>query len=125
MITALFILLVVAGGSVGDVFITKGMKEVGEISTVRINELLLIGKRVLTNKYFLTGIFFMAVSYFSFLAALARADLSLVLPATSISFVITTVGAKLFLKERVSPIRWAGILLVCIGVALISIPPQP
>lgn len=125
MMTALMIALVVLGGSVGDVFITKGMKEIGEISTVRVAELLAIGKRTVTNRYFLGGIFFMAVSYFSFLAALARADLSLVLPATSISFVITTVGAKLFLKERVSGLRWAGILLVCVGVALISIPPQP
>lgn len=125
MITALFIALVVIGGSVGDVFITKGMKEVGEISTVRLRELMAIGKRTLINKYFLAGVFFMAVSYFSFLAALARADLSLVLPATSISFVITTVGAKFFLKERVTWLRWAGILLVCVGVALISMPPQP
>jgi drug/metabolite transporter (DMT)-like permease len=124
MITVLFIALVVLGGSVGDVFITKGMKEVGEISTVRITELLVVGKRTVTNKYFLAGIFFMAVSYFSFLGALARADLSLVLPATSISFVITTVGAKLFLNERVTGLRWAGILLVCVGVALISIPAQ-
>lgn len=124
MITALFIALVVLGGSMGDVFITKGMKEIGEISTVRINELLAIAKRTLINKNFLTGVFFMALSYFSFLAALARADLSLVLPATSISFVITTVGAKFFLNERVSRLRWAGILLVCIGVALISIPAQ-
>jgi drug/metabolite transporter (DMT)-like permease len=125
MITILFIALVVMGGSVGDVFITKGMKEIGEISTLRFRGLMAIAKRTLANKYFLAGIFFMAVSYFSFLAALARADLSLVLPATSISFVITTIGAKFFLNERVTRLRWAGILLVCIGVALISIPPRP
>jgi uncharacterized membrane protein len=53
---------------------------------------------------------------------LSWADLSLVLPATSISFVITTLGAKLYLQEKISPARWAGIVLVCIGVALISLP---
>ena len=120
--TALMIALVVLGSSVGDVFITKGMKEIGEISTLRLNELLPIARRVITNKHFLTGIFFMAVSFFSFLAVLSWADLSFVLPATSLSFVITTVGAKMFLRERISPIRWAGILLVCVGVALISLP---
>ncbi|HEX8088405.1 MAG TPA: EamA family transporter [Blastocatellia bacterium] len=125
MITALFIALVVLGGSVGDVLITKGMKDTGEISTLRFRELAAIAKTALTNRHFLAGVLFMAVSYFSFLAALARADLSLVLPATSISFVITTVGAKVFLKERVTRLRWAGILLVCVGVALISIPAQP
>jgi uncharacterized membrane protein len=67
----------------------------------------------------------MAVSYFSFLGALRLADLSLVLPATSISFVVTTIGARLFLNEEIRPSRFVGILLVCVGVALISIPSQP
>jgi drug/metabolite transporter (DMT)-like permease len=48
--------------------------------------------------------------------------LSFVLPATSLSFVITTLGAKLILKEEISRLRLAGTLLVCLGVALISLP---
>ena len=125
MMTALLIGLVVLGGSAGDIFITKGMKQLGEISTLNAKQLSIIFGRALTNRYFMIGVAFMAVSYFSFLGALRLADLSLVLPATSISFVITTIGARLFLKEVISPMRWAGILLVCIGVALISIPSQP
>jgi drug/metabolite transporter (DMT)-like permease len=122
MITALMIAIVVLGSSIGDVFITKGMKEVGEISTLHPGALISIAKRTIMNRSFLAGIFFLAISYFSFLAALSLADLSLVVPATSISFALKTIGAKLFLKEKISPVRWAGILLVCIGVALISLP---
>jgi uncharacterized membrane protein len=125
MMTALLIALVVMGGSAGDVFITKGMKELGEISTLNVGRLLGVFGRAITNRYFLIGVLFMAVSYFSFLGALRLADLSLVLPATSISFVISTIGARLFLKETISAMRWLGILLVCLGVALISIPSQP
>ena len=125
MTTALLIGLVVLGGSAGDVFITKGMKQLGEISTLNLRRLLGIFGRALTNKYVLIGVLCMAVSYFSFLGALRLADLSLVLPATSVSFVITTIAARLFLKETISATRWAGILLVCIGVALISLPAQP
>ncbi|HST22387.1 MAG TPA: EamA family transporter [Blastocatellia bacterium] len=116
------ITLVVLGSSIGDVLITKGMKEVGEISTLQPGALVLIVKRTITNKFFLGGVFFLAISYFSFLAALSLADLSLVVPATSIGFAIKTIGAKFFLKERITLVRWAGILLVCIGVALISLP---
>jgi len=123
--TSLLIGLVVLGGSAGDVFITKGMKQIGEISTLNVRELLGIFGRAITNRYVLVGVLFMAVSYFSFLGALRVADLSLVLPATSISFVITTIGARLFLKETINATRWAGILLVCIGVALLSLPSQP
>jgi drug/metabolite transporter (DMT)-like permease len=125
MITALLIMLVVLGGSAGDLCITKGMKQLGEISTLHFGTLLRIAGRAITNRYFLAGVLCMAVSYFSFLGALRLADLSLVLPATSVSFVITTIGARLFLKETISAVRWAGILLVCLGVALISIPSQP
>jgi len=64
----------------------------------------------------------MAGSFFAFLAVLSWADLSLIIPATSISFVVSTVGAKLILKERISRLRWAGALLVSLGVALISLP---
>lgn len=125
MMTSLLIGLVVLGGSAGDVFITKGMKQIGEISTLNVRQLLRIFGRAITNRYVLIGVLFMAVSYFSFLGALRIADLSLVLPATSISFVITTIGARLFLKETINATRWAGILLVCIGVALLSLPSQP
>jgi drug/metabolite transporter (DMT)-like permease len=122
MMTALMIAIVVLGGSAGDVFITKGMKQIGEISTVNLRELWWIALRALSNKNFMIGIVFMACSFFAFLAVLSWADLSFVLPATSLSFVITTVGAKFILHERISRIRLAGTLLVCIGVALISLP---
>jgi len=122
MMTALMIAIVVLGGSAGDVFITKGMKQIGEISTIDLRKLLWIALRVLSNKNFIIGIVFMACSFFAFLAVLSWADLSFVLPATSLSFVITTAGAKFLLHERISRVRLAGTLLVCVGVALISLP---
>src|SRR5438046_6735271 len=91
MITALLITLVVLGGSAGDLFITRGMKQLGEISTLHFGTLLRIAGRAITNRYFMAGLLCMAVSYFSFLGALRLTDLSLVLPATSVSFVITTI----------------------------------
>jgi drug/metabolite transporter (DMT)-like permease len=122
MMTAVTIAIVVLGGSAGDVFITKGMKQIGEISTVHPGELARVVLKVLTNVNFLIGIFFMACSFFAFLAVLSWADLSFVLPATSLSFVITTIGAKFILNEEITRLRLAGTVLVCVGVALISLP---
>lgn len=120
--TALVILIIVLSTSAGEVLIAKGMREVGEISTLRFLELVKIGWRILTNRYFFIGLVLMALSFFSFLAALSFADLSLVVPATAISFVIKTLGAKIFLKEKISRERLIGTVLVCLGVALISLP---
>jgi drug/metabolite transporter (DMT)-like permease len=121
MKTAVVIALIVLADSAGDVLITKGMKQVGEISTIKPKELLSIAQRVLRNRNFLSGIFFMAVTFFSFLTVLSWADLSLVFPATSLVYVASGLGAKFILKETVSLQRWAGILLVCLGVALTSL----
>jgi drug/metabolite transporter (DMT)-like permease len=122
MLTALMIVLVVLSNSVGEVFMTRGMKQVGEVSTLRPRELLSIVCQVFANKNFLAGIFCMAVSFFAFLTVLSWADLSFIVPATSLGYVITTFGAKFILKEQVSHLRWVGTLLVCLGAALVSLP---
>jgi drug/metabolite transporter (DMT)-like permease len=122
MKTALFIAVIVLADSAGDVFLTRGMKQVGEISTLHPRALLAIGRNAIGNKSFLSGVFFMAVTFFSFLIVLSWADLSLVFPAKSLVYVTSTLGAKWVLGETVSFQRWGGISLVCLGVVLISLP---
>jgi uncharacterized membrane protein len=116
------IAIITLATSIGEVLIAKGIREIGEISTVRLSALLQIALKILTNKFFMLGIFLMAISFFTFLATLTEADLSLIVPATAISFAIKTFGAKLVLKEQISRDRLIGTLLVCLGVALISLP---
>jgi uncharacterized membrane protein len=121
MITALLVLIIVVSNSVGDVLITRGMKQVGEVATVCPRELLSIARRVITNRSFLSGVASLAVSFFAFLAVLSWADLSFVVPATSLIYVVSIFGAKFVLKEEVNWLRWAGTLLVCMGVALVCV----
>ncbi|MGB7572383.1 MAG: EamA family transporter [Thermodesulfobacteriota bacterium] len=122
MKTAILIAMIVLADSAGDVFLTKGMKQVGEISALNPRALLTIGGRVISNRNFLSGIFFMAITFVSFLIVLSWADLSLVFPAKSLVYVLSTLGAKFFLDETVTFQRWTGIVLVCLGVALTSLP---
>lgn len=122
MKTAILIAMIVLADSAGDVFLTKGMKQVGEISALNPRALLTIGGRVISNRSFLAGIFFMAITFVSFLIVLSWADLSLVFPAKSLVYVLSTFGAKFFLEETVTFQRWTGIVLVCLGVVLTSLP---
>ncbi len=122
MKTAIMVAIIVFADSAGDVLLTRGMKQVGEISTIELGALFSIAQRVLVNKSFLSAVFFMAITFFSFLIVLSWADLSFVFPATSLVYVVGTLGAKFVLKETVTVQRWAGTLLVCIGVALTSLP---
>ncbi|NLI80501.1 MAG: EamA family transporter [Deltaproteobacteria bacterium] len=120
-LTVLMITVIVFANSAGDVLITRGMKRVGEISTLHPREILIVAGKVLLNRDFHLGIFFLAIGFFSFLAVLAWADMSLVVPATSIVYVFSILGAKFVLREEVTPLRWAGTVLVCAGVALICL----
>ncbi len=122
MKTAFMIALIVLADSAGDVFLTQGMKQSGPIRTLRPRALLTVGRKVLGNQSFLGGIFFVAVAFFGFLIVLSWADLSLICPAKCLVYVTSTLGAKWFLKEQISLQRWGGILLVCLGVTLISLP---
>ncbi len=122
MKTALLIGTIVLADSIGDVLLTMGMKQIGEISTLHPRALLAVGRNALTNRSFLSGLFFLAVTFFSFLIVLSWADLSLVFPAKSLVYVTSCVGAKFVLGETVTAERWIGICLVCFGVALTSLP---
>ena len=64
------------------------------------------------------GIALQALAFFALLALLSWADLSFVVPATALSYVVGATGSVLFLRERVNRTRWAGVLLVCLGVAV-------
>ena len=118
----MMVAILVLANAIGEVCIAKAMREIGEIATLRLSELAKIAWRVLTNKFFATGFVLMSLNFVVFLVLLSLADLSLVMPLTSLGFVIKTFGAKIFLKEKISRERLIGTLLVCAGVALISLP---
>jgi drug/metabolite transporter (DMT)-like permease len=46
-------------------------------------------------------------------------NVSFVVPVTALNYAAGALGGKLFLGERVTPRRWAGVLIVCIGVTLV------
>jgi drug/metabolite transporter (DMT)-like permease len=65
------------------------------------------------------GFLLMIVAFLALLGALSMENVSFVVPVTAISYAAGALGGKLFLGERVSPQRWAGVALVCLGVMLV------
>ncbi len=122
MKTAIIIAVIVLADSAGNVLLSKGIRQIGEISTLAPRELLIIACKALRNHYFLASIFFMAMHFFGYLAVLSWADLSFVFPATAMVYATSTFAGKLFLGETISSHRWVGTMLVCLGVGLVSLP---
>jgi drug/metabolite transporter (DMT)-like permease len=117
VILALAVLII--GSTAGEIAITHGMKAVGEPARLRPRALLRFLARALRNRWFWAGIPLMALSFYSLLLLLSWEPISLVIPASALSYVLGTFGAKYVLGEDVSPTRWAGVVLVCAGVALV------
>jgi drug/metabolite transporter (DMT)-like permease len=121
MRTIIFISIVVLGGTGGDIAVSHAMKRIGEIGALRPAVIWKTLLRAFRMGWMWIGVALMALSFFSLLALLSWADVSVVVPATALTYVVAALGAKYLLHEDVAPLRWAGVLLVCIGVALVSL----
>ncbi len=119
MKTFLLMCSLIAGSSLGEIFSAKGMQQAGDVS-FRPRSLWRSLGRMIRNPYLFAGVGCLAISFFSFISLLSYADLSFVVPLTAIGYITNTLGARFFLKERISKERWLGTLLVAFGVALIS-----
>ena len=76
------------------------------------------------NPWVALGIIFLLAFMACYLSALSWADLTYVLPATSIGYVIMTLIAKFLLHEQVSSMRWLGIALITAGVGFVTQGPE-
>ncbi len=71
------------------------------------------------------GVLLLILWLLSRMALLSWADLSYVLPVTSIGYVLVALAGKVWLNEQISGKRWAGIVLIMAGVALVSFGTAP
>lgn len=95
------------------------MKSIGEVHDFRPAALGRFVLRAARAGWMWTGIGMMTLAFFSLLAMLSMETVSFVVPVTALSYAAGAIGAVLFLHERISKERWAGVLLVCIGVTLV------
>ncbi|MFQ3583085.1 MAG: EamA family transporter [Chloracidobacterium sp.] len=110
---------IVVCGTLGDLTLSRTMKQVGQARLQTWRDALGLAWRTLRAPGFYVGGGCMAGAFVALLAALSIAPVSLVEPATSVSFVLNTLGARFILKERVNRTRWVGTLLVTGGAYLL------
>jgi len=118
--TALLVGIIVVCFSFGDIALTRGMKQAGEVSSLRWAVLDEVGGRAIRSPFVLLGGALQVAAFVTYLVALSRRDLSYVFPLTATSDIVTSFAARYLLHERVTPTRWAGVVIVSIGIGLIS-----
>jgi drug/metabolite transporter (DMT)-like permease len=116
---AVLLLFVVCCSTAGELCITRAMKSAGEAKRFHPRDLLSVFGRALRIGWMWTGLMLMMVSFLAMLAVLSMANVSLVVPATALSYAAGAYGSRVFLGEQITQQRWLGVLLVCVGVALV------
>jgi len=115
--------LVLAGitvfSTLGDSLLARGMKELGGVSLHNFSGLLF----AILNPWVSVGIVLLLAFFASYMSALSWADLTYVLPATSLSYVLVAVIARVRFHEQISPTRWLGIALIAAGVGFVAVGP--
>lgn len=112
----LVLLAIVVFGSTGDVLLSRGMREVGEIHLSECHHAF----TAVANPWVFAGVVCLCVFFASYLSALSWADLTYVLPATATGYVVLALLSKAFLHEQISPQRWAGIIFITAGVGFVA-----
>lgn len=120
MKTLVVLFIAICAQTLGDVCLTKGMKSIGEVSTLDPVQLFHIGVQVFTNPFVWLGIAILSVFYLLYLVALSWADLSFVLPVTAFGYVLNAFMSWQLLGEHVAFTRWLGTSIICVGVAVVS-----
>jgi drug/metabolite transporter (DMT)-like permease len=112
--------LVLAGitlfAAAGDSLLSYGMKQVGSISLVHWTSVIF----AVLNPSVAVGILLLLGFFVCYATALSWADLTYVLPASSLGYVLLALIAKFFLHEHVTATRWVGIALISSGVGFVT-----
>lgn len=114
------ILVSIILGPLGNVFLGKAMKGSAIAHFSSLSDLLAIALRVLASGYLWLGIACLLGFFIVHMLLLTWADYSYVQPAGSLSYLSISVLSYLLLGEVVSPLRWLGVIVICVGVFVVG-----
>jgi drug/metabolite transporter (DMT)-like permease len=116
--TALFLSIVILAGTSGELLMAHVMKQAGRTDAMPQPAVIGLLARAFRPSTMWISLALQALAFLSLLALLSWDDLSFVVPVTALNYVVSAAGSALFLRERVDRTRWTGVLLVCVGVAV-------
>ena len=106
--------------AVGVVFLSRGLKQIGEVEKLTATQVARVIRRGAVNPSILFGVALETIFFGALLYLLSQRDVSLIWPLTALGFVLTALAAKFILHEDIHWTRWLGVALIVLGAALVS-----
>jgi drug/metabolite transporter (DMT)-like permease len=120
MKTAVILTIAILANSIGNIFLTLGMRDFDSAATSPGAWFALAARHIVSDPWMIAGVVLLIVFLTSYMTALSWADLSFVLPATAPAYILTAFLAKMYLGESITTRRWAGTLLIVAGTVLVG-----
>jgi drug/metabolite transporter (DMT)-like permease len=118
--TRAMILIMVLAGPLGNALLAKGMKVIGPMSVSSLPDAVHLLGQILSSPMIWLGIAGQLAFFAAYSLALSWADYSYVQPASAIGYAVVALLGVFMLQESVSPLRWAGIAVICLGVVVVG-----
>ena len=112
--TPLFAFVVIFTNALGNFFIARGMREIPAVGNPA--DLII----AIFTPWVGLGILLLITWLLSRMMFLSFADLSYMLPLTSLGYVLSVVLGRFFLNEQITPQRWGGTVMIMIGTLLVG-----
>lgn len=97
----------------------KGLVQTG-IDSVNLSNIAFFAAKNASSIFLWTGILIFASNFFVWIIILYKIPLSIAMPVGSFCYIFVPVCAMLFLHEAISPIRWAGIICIVLGIHFVA-----
>jgi drug/metabolite transporter (DMT)-like permease len=118
--TYLLILMMIIFGPSGDVLLGKGMKRVGGLQSWEPAQILHFFGRAFASGFVWLGIGSLLTFFVAYLLVLSWADYSYVQPASALAYGVVALLSYFALGEVIKPLRWAGVIVICLGVFIVG-----
>ncbi|MGB7589939.1 MAG: EamA family transporter [Terriglobia bacterium] len=118
--TAIMVPLIVLFGSTGNILLSRGMKQLGAVRVASAMDLVRLFTGIFSSGWIWMGIGALLLFLGCFMVVLSWADYSYVAPASATVFAVVPLVGHFLLGEKVAPLHWVGILIICVGVGLVG-----
>jgi drug/metabolite transporter (DMT)-like permease len=118
--TYLLIAVMIIAGPLGNVLLGRGMKQIGKFPMWPPSQLIHAGLRIFATGAVWLGIASLLTFFVAYMLALSWADYSFVQPASSLAYGVVALLGYWMLDEKVTPLRWVGIAVICLGVFVVG-----
>ena len=104
----------------GQLTLKSAMDEIGRIGSREVSAAGETMKRAIKEPRLWIGLTLFGVSALFWLVVLSRVPLSVAYPFVGVSYILIVAFARFFLHEHVPTLRWIGVVVVALGIAIVG-----